>query len=203
MWTYLIAGAIYGFAAGAQPGPFTAYLLSLTMKQGLRRSLPAVFAPLISDAFIVAVTLLVLFNLPPQLIRWLHLAGGVFVIYLAWGAWKSWRHYKESSAAESSIGQSVIKATLVNLLNPNAYLGWSLVLGPMVLRAWREAPRNAAAVVSGFYGALLGTTIVVMATMEYARTRGPQLARALIAVSAVVLAGFGLYQLWLAFASNG
>ncbi len=197
MWFYLIAGALYGFAAGANPGPFTAYLISLTLKQGFRRSLPAVFAPLISDGFIVAITMLVMLSLPTRLMQWLHLAGGVFLLYLAWGAWKSWRDYKDTSATETSVGQSLLKATLVNLLNPNPYLGWSLVLGPLVLRAWREAPRSAAAVVTGFYVALFGTTIAVMLTMEFARTRGPQVTRVLLAVSAVVLAGFGAYQLWL------
>lgn len=203
MWTFLIAGALYGFAAGAQPGPFTAYLISLTLKQGFRRSLPAVFAPLISDSIIVAITMLVLFSVPPQLLRWLHLAGGVFVLYLAWGAWKSWRDYKDTSATEISIGQSVIKATLVNLFNPNPYLGWSLVLGPIVLRAWREAPRSGLAVVAGFYAALFGTTIIVMLTMEFARARGPQVTRALIAASAIVLAGMGVYQLWLGMVFRG
>jgi threonine/homoserine/homoserine lactone efflux protein len=197
MWIYLIAGVVYGFAAGAQPGPFIAYLVSLSLKQGFRRTLPAVFAPLISDTFIVAITLFALSKMPPALLRWLHLAGGALVLYLAWGAWKSWRDYKNPTAAEGSVAQGVLKATMVNLLNPNAYLGWSLVLGPLVLRAWRTAPRYATAVVGGFYLALFGATIAVVLLIDFARGMGQKVARAMIAVSAMALACMGLYQLWL------
>lgn len=198
MYIYLISGIVYGFAAGAQPGPFTAYLVSLTLKQGFRRSLPAVFAPLISDAFIVLATMLVLTSIPLRLVHWLQIVGGVFVLYLAWGAWKSWHEYSPgTAAAEESVKQGVLKATLVNLLNPNPYLGWSLVLGPIVLKAWRQSAASAVAVGVGFYGALFGTTIAVLLIFDFARNRGPQVARALTGVSAIALACFGIYQLWL------
>ena len=44
-----------------------------------------------------------------------------------------------------------MNAAIVNVLNPNPYLGWSLVMGPLFLHAWQEVPRNAAALLVGFY----------------------------------------------------
>ena len=87
MWIYFLAGAAYGFAAGAQPGPLNAYLLSITLRHGFRRALPATLAPLFSDAIIVSVMLFLLMRMPVGLIRWLHLFGGAFVLYLAWGSY--------------------------------------------------------------------------------------------------------------------
>jgi threonine/homoserine/homoserine lactone efflux protein len=49
MLSYLTPGITYAFAAAVQPGPFQAYLISLTLVTGWRRTLPAVFAPLLSD----------------------------------------------------------------------------------------------------------------------------------------------------------
>ena len=36
--------------------------------------------------------------------------------------------------------QTVLEAVVANLLNPNPYLSCSLVLGPLLLEAWRADP---------------------------------------------------------------
>ena len=61
---YLLQGLGYGGAAAAQPGPFQAYLLSQTLKNGLRSTLVAALAPLMSDGPIVLLVLLVLTQMP-------------------------------------------------------------------------------------------------------------------------------------------
>ncbi len=198
MWAYCIAGLMYGFAAGAQPGPLNAYLMSVTLRRGFKRAAPAACAPLISDAFIIALTLTVLSRLPDAFLRWLHLLGGAFVLYLAWDAWRTYTPFEAAEeSAQAHAVESVWKATVINLLNPSPYLGWSLVLGPFLLRGWREAHRNGVALVLGFYFALVGTTLLVVWLFDFARNAGPRVAKALVAVSSVVLAGFGVYQLWL------
>ena len=203
MWAYCMAGLIFGFAAGAQPGPLNAYLMSVTLRHGFRRALPAAFAPLLSDAFIVTLMLFLLSRIPAAFIRWLHVLGGLFVLYLAWDAWRTYRRFDAAQEqAKSNMAQSVWKATVINLLNPNPYLGWSLVLGPLVLRGWREAPRDGVAVGVGFYAALVGTTVLIVWLFDFARQAGPRIAKRLVAVSSIVLAGFGVYQLWLG-AVNG
>ncbi len=87
-------------------------------------------------------------------------------------------------------------AVLVNLLNPGPYIGWSLVLGPSVLAAWRKQPMYAFTVVGAFYF----TMVVVLALFIYlvgtVRFLGSAGQRVLIAVSAVALVGLGLYYLY-------
>lgn len=203
MWLYFLAGAAYGFAAGAQPGPLNAYLMSVTLRHGFRRALPAAFAPLLSDAFIIALTLSILTRIPYTFIRWLHLLGGLFVLYLAWDALRTFRHFESATAsAQSHAVESLWKAAIINLLNPNPYLGWSLVLGPLLLRGWHTAPRNGIAIGAGFYIALVGTTILIVLLFDFARSTGPHIAKILLGISAAALAVFGLYQLWLAVTSR-
>jgi len=197
MGRYLILGITYGIAAAAQPGPLQTYLVSQTAGHGWRRTLPAAFSPLISDGPVIVVVLLVLSRVPAVLIQSLRCAGGIFVLYLAWGALRTWRHFDPENVMEApSKGQSVLRAALVNLLNPNPYLGWSLVLGPLLLSGWREAPSHGAALLVGFYGVMVLSLAGFIALAGTARRIGPRVNRALLATSAAALAGFGCYLLW-------
>jgi len=197
MAEYLLFGLTFGFAAAGQPGPFTAYLISRALTQGWRRTLPAIFAPLLSDGPIALLVLLVLTRMPAGLVQWLHLLGGAFVLYLAVGAWRAWRHFAAASAAPPSTERSLFEAATVNLLNPNPYLGWSLVLGPLLLKGWHESPARGIAVVASFYGTMICGFAGIVFLFHLARGAGPRVTRALVGASALALAGFGAYQLWL------
>ncbi len=82
--SYLLQGLVLGFSAAASPGSFQAYLIAQSIQNGWRRAWPAMFAPLVSDGPIVALVLLVLLAVPHWLVRGLRLAGGLFLLYLAW-----------------------------------------------------------------------------------------------------------------------
>ena len=197
MLTYLILGITYAFAAAAQPGPLQTYLISQTLSHGWRRTLPAAFSPLISDGPVIALVLLVLSRVPVWLAQGLRLAGGIYVLYLAWSAVKAWRVYHAQDMPPApSKRQSLLRAALVNVLNPNPYISWSLVLGPLLLKAWHESPAHGVALLAAFYGTMvlsLAGTIVLFAT---ARNLGPRVTRVLIGLSSVALACFGCYLLW-------
>jgi len=197
MFAYLILGMTYAFAAAVQPGPLQSYLISQTLSHGWRRTLPAAFSPLISDGPVIALALLVLSRVPAWLAQGLRLAGGVFVLYLAWGAVKTWRGYdaKDMTPAPPK-RQSVLSAALVNLLNPNPYISWTLVLGPLLLKGWREAPAHGVALLAGFYGVMVLSLAGTIALFAAARNLGPRVNRVLIGLASVALAGFGCYLLW-------
>lgn len=197
MAEYLLFGLTYGFAAAVQPGPFTAYLISRALTQGWRRTLPAIFAPLLSDGPIAVLVLLVLTRMPAGLVQWLHLFGGGFVLYLAVGAWRAWRDYDAPKAAPVHAERSLLEAATVNLLNPNAYLGWSLVLGPLLLEGWHESPAHGIAVVASFYATMLAGFAGIVFLFHLAKGVGQRITRGLVGASALALAGFGAYQLWL------
>lgn len=188
----------YGFAAAVQPGPLQTYFISQALSIGWRRTLPATFAPLITDIPIAALVILVLSSMPIWLEQTLHLAGGVFVLYLAFGTFKAWKNFDmNKTLAVQSSQTTLLKAVFVNFLSPGPYLGWSLVLGPLMLKGWREAPANGIALVAAFYGTMIITSMVIIILFSAARSLGSRVDRIMILLSSIALACFGFYQLWL------
>lgn len=200
MPAYLLQGLILGATAAAQPGPFQAFLLSLTARDGWRRTLPAAFAPLLSDGPIVLLVLLVLTRLPTWLLSALQIAGGLFLLYLAWGVWQSLRskpsNDESTIATDTDDGKAnVSKAALMNFLSPSPYLFWATVAGPILIEAWRQAPAFGLAFLVGFYVALIGGLMLFVLVFAGAGRIDAHVNGALGALSAVALFGFGLYQL--------
>lgn len=198
MWLYIIQGIGYGFAASAQPGPFQTYLISQSLTRGWKKTLIAALAPLVSDAPIIALCLFVLSQIPIWFQRFLYIAGGLFILYLAYGAYKTWKNFDLAiPVTESNSKQSILKAAMMNMLSPGPYLFWSLITGPILLKGWRETPINGVGFLAGFYVTItlgLGAIIFVFGS---ARQLGPKFNRTLLGVSAIALFIFGLYQLWL------
>ncbi len=203
LWPYLIQGIGYGFAAAAQPGPFQTYLISQTLSNGWRQTLSAALAPVISDGPIIILTLFVLSYVPAWFQRFLYIAGGLFILYLAYHAFIAWQNFDEAGVVTRPASrQSVFQAAMMNALSPGPYLYWSLVTGPILFAGWRQAPVSGVGFLVSFYATMvlsLSATIVVFGT---ARQLGPKFNRVLLGVSAIALAGFGMYQLWLGLASK-
>lgn len=197
MIPYVVFGLTYGFACAVQPGPFQAYLVSLALAHGWRRALPAALAPLLSDGPIILAALFVLSHLPGRALQGLRLAGGVFLLYLAYGAYRSWRDAAKAETRDAgSPVRNLFQATVVNLTNPNPYLGWSLVMGPLLLKGWREAPAHGIGLLASFYATIVLAQAGIVLLSAGARKLGHKVSRALVGASAIALAAFGFYQLW-------
>lgn len=196
MFEYLFIGCGFAFAAAVQPGPLQTFLLSSVAQRGWQRTLPASFSPLLSDGPIALLALLLLNRVPETMIRILQSAGGIFLVYLAWASYRQWRQQTTTeSLASESAPRTLLQAATVNILNPNPYLGWSLVLGPAVLAAWHESPMNAMVLVIAFYTTMvtvLASTILLFGMTGFLKPGGR---RALILISAITLAVLGFYQL--------
>lgn len=198
MWFYILQGIGYGFAAAAQPGPFQTYLISQSLLKGWKRSLPAAFAPLVSDGPIIALCLLVLTRVPVWFTEFLYMAGGLFLLYLAYTTYKAWRHFHLLiSNQETETQQSILRAALINALSPGPYIFWSLVTGPILMTSWRETPIHGIGFMAGFYITMISSLMTMIFIFSTARQLGPRVNRALLGISAIALLCFGLYQLWL------
>jgi len=197
-WFFLTYGVAFGISAAVQPGPLLTYIISQTLNNGWRRTLPAAFAPLVSDIPIAALVLLILSQVPVWLEQSLRLAGGFFLLYLAYGTYRTWSVYEDKEPAlERSGGTSLLKTATVIWLNPNPYLGWSLVLGPMFLKGWRETPLHGITLLAAFYATMIIAMLGIIVLFSFARNLGEKINRLLIGLTAIALAGFGLYQIWL------
>jgi threonine/homoserine/homoserine lactone efflux protein len=197
--SYLLQGVGYGFAGAVQPGPFQTYIISQALDKGWRRAWPVALAPLISDGPIIVLVLVVLSQVPAWLVRFLYIAGGLFVLYLAVRAYGKWRSFdaEEEAVTSSSRQQGLWKAAMMNMLSPGPYMFWSLVTGPLFLAGWRESPKYGLGLLFGFYGTMMVTLAGIVVLFATAKRLGPRVTRALLGVSSIALGGFGCYQLWL------
>ena len=196
MWSYILQGIGFGFAAASQPGPFQTYLISQALTRGWKRTLPAALAPLISDGPIILICVLVLSQFPDWLQRFMYIAGGSFILYLAYGALKSWRSHNEVITAPNTAShQTILRAAMTNALSPGTYVFWTLVTGPILLEGWRETPMNGIGFLAGFYITLITGLAAVILVFGISQKLGPQFNKVMLGISAIALFFFGLYQL--------
>jgi threonine/homoserine/homoserine lactone efflux protein len=72
------------------------------------------------------------------------------------------------------------------------------VLGPLLVEGWRQAPQNGVGLVIGFYATMVLTLTGIITLFAGTRSFGPRAGRVLVAISALALAAFGIWQLWTA-----
>ena len=200
MLKYIIIGGGFAFAAAVQPGPLLAFLLSRVAVSGWRRTIPAAFAPVISDGPIAILVLLVLNRFAGGFEHILKAAGGMLLLYSAGSTFVTWRRGKTGIAMETpSAPKTLFQAVAINIVNPGPYLGWSLVLGPLAIEAWSQSHSHAIALVASFYVSMVLCLMLIILLIGTTSFLGPQGRRALILTSSVALASIGVYQLLSAF----
>jgi threonine/homoserine/homoserine lactone efflux protein len=197
MLEYILIGISYALSAALQPGPLQAFFLAKVARDGWKRTLPAAAAPLISDGPIALIAILFLNILPEGFRDYLGLAGGILLLVFAWNAFQNWRNATPpQEGSTSGVPKTLLQAALVNLLNPNPYLGWSLVMGPAVLAAWTDKPGMAAVLLLAFYITMISTSMVIIYLMGRALLLGEDSRRALSLISAALLVGLGAYFIY-------
>lgn len=196
MLPYFIFGLTYSFACVVQPGSFQAYLFSQSITNGWKKTLPLVFAPLISDLPVIFLVLFVLTTVPPIALMLLQCLGGVFLLYLGYKAYKSFQSLNTNDKQETQSYGNIFSAVLVNLINPNPYLGWSLVMGPMLIKGWTASPANGIILISVFYSSMIIYSSVMVILFSAAGNLGPRVSRISLFISVIAFLVFGFYQLW-------
>jgi len=168
MLSYLIAGSALGMAAGFAPGPLLTMVISQTLQYGLKEGFKTSFAPLIADTPIIALTTFLvstIYNVKPMLGA-ISITGSLFLAYLAYENLKINSAFEIKTTTEAN---SLIKGTVVNLLNPHPYLFWLTVGSPMVLSAYDVEARYAVAFLASFYFCLVGAKIVLALVVSKSR----------------------------------
>jgi threonine/homoserine/homoserine lactone efflux protein len=189
-----LEGAALGFSAAAQPGPLQAYLLAQSARNGVRRTLPVAAVPLVTDPPLIAVVLAVLAQVPAGFVRGLGVAGGALVVWLGVGALRAARAPARDGPAPVP-PSGFVRAHLVNVTNPNAWLYWSVAAGPILAAAWRASPLRALAFLAGFYLLLVGGNVAFVLVAGRAARAGPRLGRALGIASGAALVLFGAWRI--------
>jgi threonine/homoserine/homoserine lactone efflux protein len=168
MWQYLISGTVFGLSAGFSPGPLTALVISETLKHNAAEGAKIAMAPLITDLPIIVagVWAVSLVAGASPVLGLIALAGGG---YLARLGWESLRFRGVSGETETVPPRSFRRGVIANLLNPNPYLFWGTVGGPLLAQALTRSPAAAALFLFPFYGLLVGVKVGIAAVVGRSR----------------------------------
>lgn len=188
----LAVGLGLGLSGGLAPGPLHTLIMTTALQRGVAAGSRIAVAPLLTDAPIVALTVLVIGAMPGRVVRGLAIAGGVFLVYLGV------QTIREASdpvlAGEATAAQDYRRGVVANLLNPHPWLFWIAAGAPTLVRFWREGPPSAVAFIVGFYTLLVGSKIA----FAYVVGRGagmisPAAQRRLVIAGGVLLMGIGVF----------
>jgi threonine/homoserine/homoserine lactone efflux protein len=194
--SYILQGAALSFPAAIMPGPFQAYLLSQALKAGWKRTLPVAFVPLITDGPIIVLVLFLLSQTPQWFLDSLRIVGGLFILFLAKGILLTSGSEKTGVEPDQWTTRRTLRnAIVMNFLNPNPYIFWSVVAGPIMLSGCRESLGLGIGFTAGFYGMFVCTLMALIVVFAAAGRLNAKLNRGLTMLAGAALLGFGLYQI--------
>jgi len=190
---YLISGITLGTASGLSPGPLLAFLVSQTLRHGPREGIKVAFAPLLTDAPILVSVLFVLSRISDSrmLLAVIAIAGG---LYLVWLGFESIRIRPGDASGGESAPHSLRKAITVNFLNPQVYIFWATVGGPLVVEGSRTGIGAPVAFLGCFYLCICGSKSAIAILLG--RSRGILAGSAyrwVVRILGVAIVGFGIW----------
>jgi threonine/homoserine/homoserine lactone efflux protein len=192
--TELLLGLSLGLAAGMSPGPLMTLTITTALQRGLRAGLTVALSPLITDAPIIALCVLVLSALPKSLESVLGVLGGLFVVYIGLQTILEARHAQlEMTPTTQPESRDLLRGAVVNLLSPHPWLFWIGIGAPTLVKAARTSWTNGAAFLIGFYVLLVGIKMLAAFLASSGRRFlvGPWYSRVLIG-SGVLLIALGV-----------
>ena len=188
----LLFGIVVGLAAGLSPGPLITLVVSETLKNGTKEGIEVAISPLISESPIILFVLLILSSVGGNflVLGAISLIGALFLIYLGLSNLRA--DVKESRKHLGGNG-ALLSGVTTNLLNPNTYMFWLTIGGPMILDSTQVDISMAIFFVIGFYTMLVGSGTVVAMFVAKSKTlvKGKNYSH-IIRVLGIVLIVFGL-----------
>jgi threonine/homoserine/homoserine lactone efflux protein len=158
--------------------------------------LPAALAPLVTDGPIIALVLLVLTQTPQYFLDIIRIVGGIFILYLARGLFLNLRNSEPvTTPPDNAARQSFVNAVVMNALNPNPFIFWGVVAGPIFLSGWRGSPGLGISFMVGFYGTFVCSLAALILVFATAGRVNPKLNRLLSLFTGSGLLAFGIYQM--------
>ncbi len=194
---YLTQGIVLGLYAAILPGPFQAFMLSKSLQNGWRRTLPLAFVPLLTDLPVMLLMLGLLAQVPAWLMDYLRFAGGIYLLYLAWN---TLQRYKASADPAGNLPQSsqrgFFQSIMINYLNPNVYIFWGTVGVPIILEGLESSTAQGISFILGFYITLVIALAVIIFSFGSVGQLNPRVQRFLGLFLTLLLFSFGGYMIW-------
>lgn len=190
--TELLLGAGLGLAAGISPGPLQALVVTAALRSGFGAGVRVAIAPLLTDAPIVAASVLALAAVSDNALRMVAIAGGLAIVVM--GLWEV-RNARANSTLtdQASASGDMLKGAVVNLLNPHPWIFWVGAGAPTLVTAWRTAPARGIAFMVGFYVLIVGSKVAIAGVVALGGHRlSPGARYVLLVAGGGLLVAFGL-----------
>ena len=194
-----VAGLALGVIEGIKPGPLLTMVIRETLAGGLGAGARAAAAPIFTDGPLIIVSIF--------LSSWVADQPGVLCVisllgsgYLVWMGSECFRMEPPDPEAEQEHASgSFRRGVVTNLLNPNVYIFWFLIGGPLMASAAGDEPLAPIAYALSF---LLSIILVKLAIAYFFdRTRDALSPRAYR--TALGVCGIGMLAFALGFAYQG
>ena len=119
--------------AAITPGPLLTLIISETLSYGKANGVKIALAPLMTDLPIMLVSVFFLSKLAQlnELLGIISLAGAAYLAYLAYGNITT----KQVNLKSKTEARSLSKGIIANFLNPNPYIFYFSILGPLSVKA--------------------------------------------------------------------
>jgi len=166
---FLISGIIFGLAVGMSPGPILALVFSETLKHRKEEGIKIAISPLITELPIVLSVLLILSNLIKYgfIIGIISLFGACYLVYLGF---QNLRVKTSAFDVEVAKNGALKRGVIANLLNPNPYLFWLSIGGPMIFKSLDIHASATVLFILGFYSLLIGSNIGIALVVEKSKS---------------------------------
>jgi threonine/homoserine/homoserine lactone efflux protein len=207
-----VAGAVFGIALAAPPGPMNAIIAEESVVRGWEAGFRAGVGAMLADVLFFVLTLagvVAVIDRYPVVRPVLYVAGGLLMCYFALGAIREARAAASFTSDSRGTSKGFRKTFALSLTNPYQIGFWLTVgvglLQPGTLDVFAHVPvigatlagslvveTGSPALLVGFFGGIAVWIVVYPAALVSAGRRIDALAPVVAAGSALVLAGFGL-----------
>ena len=198
----LILGSLLGLFSGMVPGPFSALIAATALKRGFWAGFRIGIVPLVTEASVLAVTALLLSQLPEEVLRWMGIAGGLFILSLSARTWREAGDPREVEALSGSL-REMSEGAILALLSPNPWVFWLLVGGPLFLGAWHRGWGAGLTFLGSFLFFLVGIYVGIAGVASYGQKKlSLHWRRRLMRGTAILLVGAGGVLAWQSWVGN-
>ena len=196
--TLAAAGIALGLFEGIRPGPLLTMVIRETLTGGWYAGARAASAPIFTDGplIIVSIFLSGWIAEQPSILFVISLLGAGFLVWFGIDCFRI--EAPDPDIEQEAVTGSFRRGVITNLLNPNVYVFWFLIGGPLMASAADEEPLAPVAYAVSF---LITIIIVKMAiALIFDRTRGsmsPRVYKIALGICGLGMIGFSagfLYQ---------
>lgn len=203
MLEYILLGSAIGFFSGAVPGPFQTVIATAALRHGFWAGFRIGVVPLITETAVLALTALLVSQLPGVALRWIGVVGGLFILYLAHRTWRESRDPPEEDETTSEATRSTVEAMTVAVLSPTPWAFWLFVGSPLLVGAWHDGWEHAGAFLGSFLVFLVGVHMGIAGLAGFGHKRLSRVWKGrLLATASVALVVAGGVLVWQSWAGN-